>query len=415
MDCRAFLRKLPGNVQAQQPGMKMGMRTDALRYGMGMGLVLAVTVAQAAAPTYQITTNLNLPLDSRGAYLGDGQGVSMNNKGQVLSNKISNVSTKFIFGSEQSPFGYSIPILYTLKMQEVAPAVTTAGVLKAYPRYKGNTNTAGAHILDDGSLLVGVAPFSGKREQIEIVSTYAPYVLQAGVFTAVPAYGPQAVTTNRQGWMLIGTDTGLNLGRLGQLQFYPVPQMSSTSVVSGGGSAVSSDGRGVVSIGFREPQESVCFVAYQGQVSKVSPPQPGWRLDSRSINASGDIAGVLRRSTSTGTLEAAVFVWRNGQFQVQPFGPDFDAMAMKLMDSGVLVLDKGLIYLGNTNGTNAWKGGGQVIRANGEVFELESLLSPALPAGQHLQFMDINDLGQALVRVTGANGSPQKVISPSGL
>jgi hypothetical protein len=138
-------------------------------------------------------------------------------------------------------------------------------------------------------------------------------------------------------------------------------------------------------------------------------------MDCRSINASGDIAGVLRRSTSTGTLEAAVFVWRNGQFQVQPFGSDFDSMAMKLMDSGVLVLDKGLIYLGNTNGVNAWKGGGQVIRANGEVFELESLLSPALPDGQHLQFMDINDLGQALVRVTGANGSPQKVISPSGL
>jgi hypothetical protein len=415
MDGRAFLRKLPGNVRAQQPGMNMGMRTGTLRHCMGMGLVLAVTVAKAAAPVYQITTNLNLPLDGRGTYLGDGQGVSMNNKGQVLSNKVSNVSTKFIFGSTVTPFGNSIPHLFTVKMQEVAPAVTTSGVLKAYPRYMGNTNTVGARIFDDGSLLVGVAPQSGKRQQGEVVSTYTPYVLQAGVFTAVAAYGPQAVTSNRQGWMMVATNTGLSLGRLGQLQSYQFTQLSSAAVDVFNGAAISSDGRGVVSIGFRDPWDSACFVAYQGQLSTVSPPQPGWRIDCRSINASGDIAGVVRRSTSTGATEAAVFVWRSGQFQVQPFGSDFDPLAMKLMDSGVLVLDKGLIFLGNTNGTNLWKGGSQVIRANGELFELESLLKPALPADQHLQFMDINDLGQALVRVTGAIGSPQKVISPSGL
>jgi hypothetical protein len=235
------------------------------------------------------------------------------------------------------------------------------------------------------------------------------------VFTPVPAYNTWAVTTNRQGWMMIAAETGLNLGKLGQMQFYPVPEMSNGTVDVVSSSDISGDGRGVISIGFRNPWESACLVAYQGQVSKLSPPQADWTIDCLSINTSGDIAGFLRRSTSTGTAEAAVFIWRNGQFQMQPFGADFTPSAMKLLDSGVLVLDKGLIYLGNTNGSNTWKGGSQVIRANGEVFELESLMSPALPAGQHLQFMDINDLGQALVRVIGANGSPQKVISPSGL
>jgi hypothetical protein len=415
MDLRAFARKLPDNFQAQTPGLNMGMRTDALRFGTGMGLVLAATVAQAAAPVYKITTNLNLPLDNSGAYLGNGQGFSMNNKGQVLSNKISNVSSKLIFGSELSPFGFSVPHIYTIKVQEVAPAVTTAGVLKAYPRYKGTTNTVGARILDDGSLLVGVAPQSGKRPQGEALPGFTPYLLQAGVFTPVPAYNTWAVTTNRQGWMMIAAETGLNLGKLGQMQFYPAPQMSNGTVDVISSSDISGDGRAVISIGFRNPWESACLVAYQGQVSKLSPPQADWTIDCLSINTSGDIAGFLRRSTSTGTAEAAVFIWRNGQFQVQPFGADFTPSAMKLLDSGVLVLDKGLIYLGNTNGSNTWKGGSQVIRANGEVFELESLMSPALPAGQHLQFMDINDLGQALVRVIGANGSPQKVISPSGL
>jgi hypothetical protein len=390
----------------------MGLHTDALRMGMGMGMAwaLAVSVAQAAAPVYQVTTNLNLPLDGRATYLGDGQGVAMNNKGQVLSNKVSNVSSKIVFGSTQSPFGFSVPSIYTIKVQEVAPAVTTSGVLKVYPRYKGTTNTVGQFIFDDGSLLVSVAPTSGKREQRETLSGYVTHVLQAGVFTPVTAG-----TINRQGWMMTLTEAGLNLGKMGQLQSHAIPQMSSAGVSVVGGSAISSDGRGVVSIGFRNPWESACFVAYQGQVSKVSPPQPSWTIDCKGINALGHVAGVLRRTTSAGDTEAAVFVWRDGQFQVQPFGKDFTAVAMTLLDSGVLVLDKGLIYLGNASATDAWKGGGQVIRANGEVFELESTLSPALPAGQHLRVIDINDLGQALVVVNGAAGSPQKVISPSGL
>jgi hypothetical protein len=395
----------------------MGKHTGALRMGMGMGLglVLAATLAQAAAPVYQITTNLNLPLDNRGSYIGDGQGVSMNNKAQVLSNKISNVSTKIVFGSTLSPFGYSVPKFYTIKVQEVAPAVTTAGVLKAYPRYKGNTNTVGARIFDDGTMLVDVAPQSGKRLQNEALPAYVPYVLQAGVFTALPAYTTRAVTSNRQGWMFIPADTGYYLGRPGQLQFYTDAQMSDARINVFYGAAVSSDGRAMVSYGFRAPTETACLVAYQGQVSKVSPPQADWNIHCLSINASGDIAGVLRRTTSAGATEAAVFIRRNGQFQVQPFQADFTPTAMKLLDSGVLVLDKDLSYLGNINGINEWKGGSQVIRANGEAFELESLLSPALPAGQHLLVMDINDLGQALVRVNGVNGMPQKVISPSGL
>jgi hypothetical protein len=397
-------------------GMHVGATLVAMRNLTAMGLALAAMAAQAAAPVYQVTTNLNLPLDGRGTYLGNGQGVSMNNKGQVLFNKISNVSSKIVFVSEQSPFGYSTTRITTVKVQEVAPAVVTAGSTKVYPRYKGNTNTVGARLFDDGGMLVGVAPQSGKRQQTEYLSDYAPYVLSAGVFTSVPgAYNARAVTANRQGWLLLLSETGVSLGHAGQMQAYAIPQMSTSVLSSAGGAAISSDGRGVVSLGFYNPDDSACFVAFQGQVSKVSTPQAGWRIDCQSINASGGIAGVLHRSTSMGAGEAAVFTWRNGQFQVQPFERDFEPVAMKLLDTGALVLDKGLIYLGGTSVTTAWKGGGQVIRANGEVFDLESIISPALPAGQHFEVTDINDLGQALVRVTGANGSPQKVISPTGL
>ncbi len=394
----------------------MAAAAGALRNLTLAGASLLAMAAQAAAPVYQVTTNLNLPQDVRGAYLGYGQGFSINNKGQVLSNKISNSSSKIVFGSQQTPFGYSIPTIYTIKMQEVAPAVTTSGTTKVYPRYNGNTNTVGSRIFDDGTLLVSVAPQSGKRQQTEYISGYAPYLLNAGVFTALTAaFSARGVTSNRQGWLMTLGDASLYLGKVGQQQTYPIAQMSTSVVATVGGSAISSDGRGVVSIGFHNPDDSACFVAYQGQLAKVSTPQAGARIDCQSINASGDIAGVLHRNASDGTSEAAVFTWRNGQFQVQPFERDFEPLSMKLLDTGALVLDKGLIYLGNTNGTNAWKGGAQVIRANGEVFELESIFTPALPAGQHLQLLDINDLGQALAEVVGANGTPQKVISPSGL
>jgi hypothetical protein len=54
---------------------------------------------------------------------------------------------------------------------------------------------------------------------------------------------------------------GMNLGKMGQLQGYTIPQMSSAGVSVFGGSAISSNGRGVVSIGILNPWESACYVA----------------------------------------------------------------------------------------------------------------------------------------------------------
>jgi hypothetical protein len=38
------------------------------------------------------------------------------------------------------------------------------------------------------------------------------------------------------------------------------------------------------------------------------------------------MARVLRRANSAGDIEAAVVVWRNGQFEAQPFGKDFSGV-----------------------------------------------------------------------------------------
>jgi hypothetical protein len=268
-------------------------------------------------------------------------------------------------------------------------------------------------------MLVSTAPIAGRIPRDYDQRKNSLFVLNGGTYTAV-GVGPVSITSretpyaiNNQGAVAGLSETRMQpfLWQNGQLQYISGPAGTNDAFLDL--RALSDTGTVLLQLNPRALEPARCFTWTAGQLKEVLPPSPDLRIDCKAINASGAVAGLLRRYDAQGNNgAAAVFVTLNGQFSLQAFQPfQIDALqsSIKLNAAGTVAYQSGYTVQADGSARSS-----VMLFANGQTQSLDALVTPALPAGQFLELNDFNDKGQVLARLrTGTSVTqPQLVLSP---
>ncbi len=390
----------------------------------GMALWASGAHAQSIWPAYSITARLK-PVTGLFGIAQATEARAINNNGLVSGWTSKAAGTLWRIGTLDDAWsalglgGSGAPYLYNVPMTDTYPVLWTAGVPKVQPRYNGSNSSWGYDLAADGAMLVSAAPVAGRIPRDYDQRKNNLYVLRGNTYTPVGA-GPVSVTSretpyliNNQGAVAGLSDTRLQpfLWQNGQLQYISGPVGANNAFLDLRG--LNDAGTVLLQLNPRALEPSRCFTWAAGQLSELLPPSPDLRIDCKAINASGAVAGLLRRIDAQGKGAAAVFLAQNGQFSVQPFQPyQTDAVQthIKLNAAGTVLYQGG--YVVQSNGTVR---SSPMLFTNGQTQSLDALLTPALPAGQFLEVNDFNDKGQVLarLRVPTASAQPQVVLSPA--
>jgi hypothetical protein len=388
-----------------------------------IGSLAAGAQAQATWPAYSVTAKLK-PVAGLFGMAQPTEAKSLNSNGLVAGWTSKSAGTVWRIGTLDDAWsalglgGSGAPYLYNVPMSDTYPVLWTGGVPKVLPRYNGSNSSWGYDLAANGAMLVTAAPIAGRIPRDYDQRKNSLYVLNGSTYTAVGA-GPVSVTSratpyaiNNQGAVAGLSETRLQpfLWQNGQLQYISGPAGGNDAFLDLRG--LSDTGTVLLHLNPRAVEPARCFTWSAGQLSELLPPSPEMRMDCKAINASGAVAGLLHRVDAQGKGSAAVFVARNGQFTVQAFQPyQIEALQgnIKLNAAGTVAYQSG--YTVQADGTVR---SSIMLFANGQTQSLDSLVTPALPAGQFLELNDFNDKGQVLARLrTGtAVTQPQWVLSP---
>jgi hypothetical protein len=379
--------------------------------------------AQTSWPTYSITARLK-PVTGLFGIAQPTEAKAINNSGLVSGWTSKSAGTIWRIGTLDDAWsalglgGTGAPYLYNVAMTDTYPVLWTSGVPKVLPRYNGSNSSWGYDLAGNGAMLVSAAPIAGRVPRDYDQRKNSLYVLNGSTYTAVGA-GPVSITSRETPYAINnqGAVAGLSearwqpfLWQSGKLQYISGPAGTNDAFLDLRG--LSDTGTVLLQLNPKALEPARCFTWTAGQLSEVLPPAPDLRIDCKAINASGAVAGLLRRFDAQGNGSAAVFVTLNGQFSVQAFQPfqiDAPQTNIKLNAAGTVIYQSGYVVQpdGSVRST-------PMLFANGQTQALDALLTPALPAGQFLEVNDFNDKGQVLARLrTGASVTqPQLVLSP---
>jgi hypothetical protein len=390
------------------------------------GLVACAAGAQAQTnwPAYSITARLK-PVTGLFGMAQPTEAKSVNNSGLVAGWTSKSAGTIWRIGTLDDAWsalglgGTSAPYLYNVPMTDTYPVLWTAGVPKVLPRYNATNSSWGYDLAGNGAMLVSTAPIAGRIPRDYDQRKNSLFVLNGGTYTAV-GVGPVSITSRETPYAINnrGAVAGLSETRMqpflwqnGQLQYISGPASTNDAFLDL--RALSDTGTVLLQLNPRALEPARCFTWTAGQLKEVLPPSPDLRIDCKAINASGAVAGLLRRYDAQGNNgAAAVFVTLNGKFSLQAFQPfQIDALqsSIKLNAAGTVAYQSGYTVQADGSARSS-----VMLFANGQTQSLDALVTPALPAGQFLELNDFNDKGQVLARLrTGTSVTqPQLVLSP---
>jgi hypothetical protein len=365
----------------------------------------------------------------------DSQAHYLNSRGEVAGwvNQSAGTVLKWVANDNPAnPFPlFTLPKLTSVPVINVSPVIWTQGSAKVLTRYGGNTGTWPFGFAGDDTLVVILAPQSGKTDARYGVGS-AAYIgppasrrsatLRSGQYTMLPdAFNdghPTAfnATGSFLGDKFFSSETGYGtvLLKAGKLTDIPVPAGQWYNRVK----AVNNAGVALMNGGAYASPNQLCHLWKDGQTTPVSAPSlPDLGVKPSAaclaLNSLGDVAGVLRWDLSTPTqtkFAMAVFRWRQGNLEMSPVEtwPRAEFWDQAYID------DSGRVVFTKDGFEDAGMGGSApAVFTNGAPVLLRKLLGAATSAAPYLatgyiRLLDVNAAGQILV----SDGSKNGVVSP---
>jgi hypothetical protein len=349
----------------------------------------------------------------------------INNKGEVGGYTTKPNGSILRIGYNVTPLGFSIPYFYSAPQVDISPVVWTAGVPKVLPRYKNTTSTWLLDKKDDSTWQVATAAKSGRLDasyfpddSADAALGRAPLgaklrLLQNGVFTDMPTglwdyFRPRV---NRKGTVagqalnsatvvMVRNGQRSEVSMPADLAFWEVKGLSDNDeVLIEGATPVYS-------------WKKRCFVWKGGALTEiqVNSAQPVVSVACGGISSTGIVAGFAYQQIGAEinpyALLGSVFTWRDQILNQSAFVADGGGAGYNTFVTPSGLVGYNRIVSGRFEGA---------VYAQGRVQPLPPVISPALAAGETLEVLNMNDMGQLLVGVWPSGQAPKArhaVLSP---
>jgi hypothetical protein len=349
----------------------------------------------------------------------------INNKGEVGGYTSKPNGSILRIGYNVTPLGFSIPYFYSAPQVDISPVVWTAGVPKVLPRYKSTYSTWLLDKKDDSTWLVATAATTGRLNASYFPDDSSdaalgraplgatPRLLQNGVFSDLPTglwdyYRPRV---NRKGTVAGHSvnSPAVIMVRNGQRSEVAMPTELAYWEVKG-----LSDNDEVLIEGATPVYswKKHCYVWNGVALSEiqVNSAQPVISVACGGISSTGIVAGFAYQQIGAEinpyALLGSVFTWRNQILNQSEFVADGGGAVYNTFVTPAGLVGYNRVVNGRFEGA---------VYAQGRVQPLPPVISPALAAGETLEVLNMNDLGQLLVGVwpTGQTPKPRyAVLSP---